>query len=96
MAKISSEERKLKIVLSTRREKEFPMSPLRIIAKYHLNAIRHGQIMSRVLQAGLTGLAAIILLSTALLQPAAARILCQASAAHRPRNHWEEKSAHQF
>jgi hypothetical protein len=33
--------------------------------------------MSRVLQAGLTGLAAILLLSTAMLQPAAARILCQ-------------------
>jgi hypothetical protein len=34
--------------------------------------------MSRVLQAGFTGLAAIILLSgTALLQPAAARILCE-------------------
>jgi hypothetical protein len=34
--------------------------------------------MSRVLQAGFTGLAAIILLSsTALFQPGAARILCQ-------------------
>ena len=33
--------------------------------------------MSRVLQAGFTSLAAIMLLSTALLQPAAARILCQ-------------------
>jgi hypothetical protein len=33
--------------------------------------------MSRVLQAGFSGLAAIILLSTALLQPANARILCQ-------------------
>jgi hypothetical protein len=34
--------------------------------------------MSRVLQAGFTGLAAIILLSgTALLQPAAALILCE-------------------
>jgi hypothetical protein len=33
--------------------------------------------MSRVLQAGFTGLAAIMLLSTAPFQPAAARILCQ-------------------
>ena len=33
--------------------------------------------MSRALQAGFVGLAAIILLSTALLQPAAARIRCQ-------------------
>ena len=33
--------------------------------------------MSRVLQAGFTSLAAIMLLSTALLQPAAARILCE-------------------
>ena len=33
--------------------------------------------MSRVLQAGFTGLAAIILLSTEMLQPAAARTLCQ-------------------
>ena len=34
-------------------------------------------LMSRVLQAGFTSLAAIMLLSTALLQPAAARILCE-------------------
>jgi hypothetical protein len=34
-------------------------------------------LMSRVPQAGFTGLAAIMLLSTALLQPAAARILCE-------------------
>ena len=33
--------------------------------------------MSRVLQAGFTGLAAIMLLSAVSLQPAAARILCQ-------------------
>src|SRR6516162_9317733 len=34
-------------------------------------------LMSRVLQAGFTSLAAIMLLSTAQLQPAAARILCE-------------------
>jgi hypothetical protein len=33
--------------------------------------------MSRVLQVGFTGLAAVALLSAALLHPAAARILCQ-------------------
>ena len=33
--------------------------------------------MRRILQSGFTGLVANILLSTALLQPAAARILCQ-------------------
>jgi hypothetical protein len=44
---------------------------------FSATAYSNKRLMSRVLQAGFTGLAAIILLSTTLLQPAAARILCQ-------------------
>src|SRR5262249_68799 len=44
---------------------------------FTFSVVRKDPLMSRVLQAGFTDLAAIVLLSAVSLQPAAARILCQ-------------------
>ena len=51
-------------------------SPFALVI-FTFSVVRKEPLMSRVLQAGFTGLAAIMLLGTVWLQPANARILCQ-------------------